>query len=226
VVATAAVATAGVLAVTGCTFHPGRAAVVNGSSISQSRVDNLVLAACAFSKQQRVTSTDTGPSTSVAYLRSLLTGDLISFQIIAKAYQQMGLQPITPAQVAQITKSEPVPASLSSSDRSQLTTFFAASARSELQEAVIGAHLTDPSVTSAAHVTSDDIKKSTAYLKHFTAQQQVALNPSYGTWADGTIHDTDGSLSAAVSGPAKTWLVLRAKDSSSVAGLPANQVCG
>lgn len=227
----AAVAVVGALGLSACTFHPGQAAVVNGSSISQSSVDDLVLAACAYSKVLRVQQHGPAPTTSVAYLRNVFTDQFVSFKIADKAAAALGIT-ITPSAIHTITASEPVPTTLGSTDRSHLIAYFTDSARAELQAAMIGAHLKHKTYSSyqisklgqtAAQVY---ISAGQAYLATYTAAQDVSVNPAYGTWQQNKVVDTDGSLSSAVSFSARNWLSLRSQNANSVKGLPASQVCG
>jgi hypothetical protein len=218
----------GALAMSGCTFHPGQAAVVNGSDISQSTVDDLVQAGCGFFKAQRVQAGAGQPSTSTAFLRTLFTENLISFKIIDKAASQLHLT-VSPAAIAKASAGQSLPKGLQGDDRARLKNFFLMSTRADLQQAVIGAHLKDPSVTNADHVVASQIADSKAYLKAFTLKQHVSVNPAYGTWSHGRVIDSDGSLSAAQSTAARTWLKLRlanAAGTGGVAGLPPSQVCG
>jgi hypothetical protein len=224
----AVAASVGALAMSGCTFHPGQAAVVNGSDISQSTVDDLVQAGCGFFKAQRVQTGSGQPATSTAFLRTLFTENLISFKIIDKAASRLHLT-VSPAAIAKASAGQSLPTGLQGEDRTRLKSFFEMSTRADLQQAVIGAHLKDPSVTNADHVVASQIADSRAYLKAFTLKQQVSVNPAYGTWSHGRVIDSDGSLSAAESTPARTWLKLRSANSAGtggVAGLPPSQVCG
>lgn len=210
-------------ALAGCQFHPGSAAVVNGDKISQGTIDDLVVAGCGFFKAQRALDGGAVPSTSTAFLRNVFTGSLISFTIVDKAAAQLHLT-VSRAAIASATQTPPK--GMNSEDRERLADFFTDSARSELQQAVIGAHLKDPSVTNADDVTPDDTAAAEKYLAAFTAKQHVEVNPAYGTWSGGRLLDTDGSLSKAQSSEAKSWLALRAGNGQSAAGLPASQVCG
>ena len=221
----AAVAFVGAIVLSGCTFHPGQAAVVNGSNISQSTVDDLVHAGCSFFEAQRKQTGGAAPATSTAYLRHLFTQNLISFKIIDKAASELHLS-VSPAVIAKATSGQTLPASLNSKDRDLLEEFFANSARQSVLEATIGAHLKNPSVTNADHVTPATIPASRAYLTAFTAKQHVAVNPAYGTWHLGHLLDTDESLSGAQSSAARRWLTLRANNGQSAEGLPPSQVCG
>lgn len=227
----AAGAVVGALALTGCGLHPGQAAVVNGVGISQSRVDDLVTAACSYFRESRLSAGGGQPSTSTAWLRNLMASSLIQFAINARAVHQLGLV-VAPSSVSKITDGETVPASVGSQDRALLLQFFHDSAVSELQQAIIGAHLRDPSVASTANVPEATLQKdmqsaaTTKFLAAFTAKQDVVVNPRYGTWLGGKLVQTDGSLSSPVSRSAKLTLQRLANDSNSVEGLPANQVCG
>ena len=202
--------------------------MVNGSNISQSTVDDLVKAGCGFFEASRA-ETGGGEPTSTAFLRNLFTQSLISFKIIDKAADQMNLT-VSKAQIADKGSGQTIPKGLQGEDRERLQNFFMLSTRSDLQRAVIGAHLKDPSVTNADHVTQSQIEDSTKFLKAFTLKQDVSVNPAYGTWSEGELLNTDGSLSAAQSPAAKKWLNLREQTSNGssdgVAGLPPSQVCG
>jgi hypothetical protein len=222
----AAIAAAGALLLSGCTVHPGSAAVVNGQSISESRIDDLVLAACNFSERLREQSGGTSATTSMAYLRTFLLNDLINFRISNEAAAQLGLT-VSPAKIASVTGSEQIPPGLSSKDHDLMEQYFRDAALSQIQLAVIGAHLKDPSVTDADKVTqSDQTPAAKAWLARFTAKQDVSINPAYGTWDGQKLVDGQGSLSAPASGDAKHWMSLRAAAGNSVEGLPPSQVCG
>jgi SurA-like N-terminal domain len=222
----AGLAVVGALIVSGCTFHPGSAAVVNGNSISQSKVDDLVLAACSFEKGLRVKGGETTPGTSVAVLREAILQALISFQITDRAATELKLT-VSPAVVAKAAKNNPtIPANVDAHDRELLTTFFNESSREQVQEAVIGAHLKDPSVTTADRVTGADVSGAAKYLATFTKKQSVVVNPAFGTWRGGTLATSDGSLSVPVSPAAKKWEGFRSSTTGDVTGLPPNEVCG
>ena len=222
-----------VLGVSGCTFHPGSAAVVNGSKISQDEVDGLVGAACEFTRLNRVKNHSSDePASSVAFFKHLFTQDLISFAITEKAAQRMHLT-VTPAAVAKLADQSPVPAGLDDDDADALTDFFDRSARSQLQLIVLGAHLKDASVTSTADIDQADyqtyLPAGNRYMVGFTGQQSVQVNPAYGSWDGGEVAATDGSLSKPTSDDALKWLRLRKGSATSpgaVDGAPANQVCG
>lgn len=219
-----AVAALVVFAVTGCgtSFHPGQAVVINGQGVSASSIDDLVLAACDYSKQVRLAQGGAEPTQSMASLRSSLTQALIQFAITNKAATQLGLT-VSGAKIAALSGSSTMPPGISPSSRSVLTDFFADSAKAQLQQAVIGAHLRDRKVTTADAVTQDDLKAATPYLNKFAAKQHVVVDPSYGKWNGTALVAASGSLSdrvSAVSTPST------ADPASSVKNLPPSQVCG
>jgi hypothetical protein len=220
----------GALAVSGCTFHPGQAAVVNGTNISEDTVDDLVQAGCSFFEAQRKESPGGGEAaTSTSYLRHLFTLNLINFMIIDKAASELHLT-VSPAVIAKITAGQALPNALQGVDRDRLKGFFEMSTRADVQKAVIGAHLKDPTVMNADRVNPDQIQDSVKYLRAYTLQQKVTVNPAYGSWSHGQLFDTDGSLSAAASPAARRWLTFRAENTdgggTNVDQLPPSQVCG
>jgi len=186
----------------GCTFHPGQAAVVNGSEISQGTVDDLVQAGCHyFEAQRKVDGSGVGPTKSVAYLRHLFTSNLISFELVDTAASDLHLT-VSDAVVAKRSQAPALPTGMSQQDKDLLNQFFADSTRASLQQAVIGAHQADPSVTNADNVTPNTIAAGRAYVRNLAPSQAVTVNPAYGTWSHGRLLCTDGSLSAGQSAAA------------------------
>ncbi len=220
----AGLAVVAALAVSSCTFHPGSAAVVNGTSISQRTVDDLVGAACDYITLLGQKNSGASQPRPVSFFKHLFTQSYISFGITAKAARELRVS-VSPAAIAKLTDQQPLPAGLSAGDREKLTAFFTGSARAQLQQEVIGAHLNDPAVTTADNVSQADLPAAKPYLATYERKQSVQVNPAYGSWNGQRLVDTDGSLSVPQSAVAGTWLRLR-QSSSDTTGLPANQVCG
>jgi len=84
------------VAVAGCTFHPGSAAVVNGSTISQGTIDGLVTAGCGFFQAQRLEQGGATPDKSTAWLRNVFTESLIVSMIVDKAANDLNLTVMQP----------------------------------------------------------------------------------------------------------------------------------
>jgi SurA N-terminal domain len=213
-------------AVGGCgsILYPGTAAVVDGQAISQGTVDDLVMAACNYTKVKRIAAGRSTPGTSIAYLRTAITNELIGFALRARAARQLGLS-VTEAAIAKVEGGTTMPKPLSAHDKQLLLAFFHDSVRAELEEALIGAHLKNPKVTSAAHVTAADKQAAARYLKSFFKRQQVSVNPAYGRWNGTALQPVSGSLSDAVSAGAKAD-ENAASNPDAGPGTPATEVCG
>lgn len=211
------------LALSGCgtQFHPGQAAIVDGDAISASHVDDLVLAACDYSEQVRVEQGGAEPTQSMASLRFGLMQALIQFDITDEAARQLGLS-VSDAKIAEVASTSTMPPGLSSSSESLLKQFFSDSAKAQLQQAVIGAHLRDPKVTTADSVNQSDVQAAAPYLKKFAAKQDVIVDPSFGRWNGTTLVSASGSLSD----PVSTTPPAVGGPSPAVADLPPSQVCG
>lgn len=225
----AGLAAVAVLAVSGCgstNLHSGSAAVVDGTPISQSQVDKMVLAACSFVKQQRLAAGQAQVGQPVASLRTNIANSYIDFILDSRAARKLHIS-ISEAAIARFPSS--IPKGVSEADRARLQQFFHQTARSRLEEAVIGAHLKDPSVTTPDKVTRANLEAlATAarnYLARFRANQNVTVNPVYGMWSGTTLQPASGSLSDAVSASAKKWLSLRG-GGGQPSDLPPSQVCG
>lgn len=210
------------LAGCGIDIHPGAAAVVNGHVISQSQVDDLVLAACDYSRAVRAEQGGAEPTQSMGNLRTSLAGALIQFEITDEAASQLGLS-VSEAKISELTSANPMPAGLSGESRDLLEGFFHDASRAQLQQAVLGAHLSDPKVTTADDVTPANVDAGMRYLDSFAAKQDVTVDPSYGSWDGSALVSSSGSLSD----PVSTTPAARPNPSpDAVADLPPSQVCG
>jgi hypothetical protein len=217
----AAVSALLVVALTACgaNFHPGEAAIVNGQGISASSIDNLVLAACDYSEQARLSQGGAEPTQSMANLRFSITQALIHFVITNEAASRLGLT-VSDAKIASVAGSTSVPEGVSPTSRSLITKFFSDAAKAQLQQAAIGAHLRDPKVTTADAVTKKDLQAAAPYLDKFATQQHVVVDPSFGKWNGTALVQASGSLSDPVSAAAGSSSATAVKD------LPPSQVCG
>ncbi len=203
----------------GTDLHPGAAAVVNGTTFSQSRVDDLVQAVCSFTKIQREQTGGTEPTATLAQARTSLSSALISFELTDLAAAQLGVT-VKDSAVANAAAGNPVPEELDEADAELLQGFFEDSARFQLQQTAIGAHLEDPSVTTAAVTDEADAARAQGYLRKFAANQEVTVSPAYGAWNGSFVARRSGSLSDPVSETAKRLT------RQSAADLPPSQVCG
>ncbi len=196
--------------------------MVNGHAITAGRVDALVLAACDYSKAVRQEQGGAEPTQSVAQLRSAITQALIQFELTGEAADQLGLS-VSDAKIASLTSASTMPAGLNTDSRTLLEEFFSDSAKAQLQQAVVGAHLADPKVTTADDVSQTDLGAATPYLDKFAAKQDVSVNPSFGSWDGTTLVSGSGSLSDPVS---TTPVPAGSTPAAAVGDLPPSQVCG
>jgi hypothetical protein len=117
-----------------------------------------------------------------------------------------------------------MPTGLSDSDKKVLTGFFYKQAKAQVQQAVIGAHLKDPSVTTSAGVGMSSASDASSYVVGKLKAADVDVNPQYGEWNGRTVATASGSLSDPVSSAATS--LLTAQGNTNVENLPASMVCG
>lgn len=231
---TAAAAIAGGLMLSSCgaDLHPGTVATVDGVDISRNSVDDLVEAACHYIAKQ----SEGGDSAelTVSTVRANVAGAEVAFRLVDSAATDLGLT-VRDSDVQAIASQTPDPEGLSDSDTDLLKTFFYDSARAQLQQATIGAHLTDETVTTSAGVSLDSITDSDEYIRDYFKDADIDVNPIYGVWSGTDISAESGSLSRPVSARAQalspaeadaplTGLEPPADEASS--DVPANQKCG
>lgn len=212
------------LAGCGADLNPGRAATVNGTTITQGEVDDLVRAACAYIEINNETSPQPVPQ-ALADLRAILTSNLISFDLTGSATEELGLT-ILPASVDAIAGQTPLPDGLSDDDVDLLRTFFNNGAESQVAQATIGAHLNDESVTTSADVTPKDAAGAADYIQQYFDDADVTVNPAYGSWDGSAVTSASGSLSDGVSEGAKARIQTPESGPADPSELPPSQVCG
>lgn len=189
---------AAVLALAGCStdFHPGSAAVVNDTTITQGQVDDITDAACAYTAALRETDTRY-PQLGLADLRSSIVIGLVQEEITQQVADEQGLS-VSDAQVNQIAVQNvnSIPDSVPDDQREALTSFFDDQARSTVLQALIGKHADDPTVTNGSDLTSDEIAAETKpWMKKYFEAADVDVDPSFGQWNGTTLDPGTGSLS-------------------------------
>lgn len=202
---------AAALSLTGCStdLHPGTAAIVNGTSITQSQIDDVTSAVCAYVVEvgkQGGQPQDYG----IADLKSSLTSTIVQFEITRQVAKDQGLS-VSPAQIDAVAAQFGLPQGLSSEDEKEVQDYFDEAAEATLLQAVIGAHAKDKQVTDAEDLTQDQINAEKPFMDRYYESADVEVNPAYGTWNGKRIKPGTGSLSE----PVRT----------SSTSLPANQKC-
>ncbi len=184
------------LALTGCStdLHPGNAAVVDGTRITQSHIDDVTAAVCSYvveAGKQGGQPQEYG----IADLKSSLTSTIVQFEITRQVADEMGLS-VSQAQVDSQTARYGVPTGLSAADEKTVKDYFDEAAEATILQAVIGAHLKDDQVTSGNDVTQEQIDAPKPFMNNYFQAANVDVNPSYGTWNGKSIDPGTGSLSA------------------------------
>jgi hypothetical protein len=189
---------AAVLALSGCSvdFHPGSAADVNGTAISQGQVNDITDAACSYTAELRKTDSRY-PLVGLADLRSGIVTGMVQEEITQQVADKQGLT-VSDAQVNSIAVQNvnSIPDAVPDDDREALTTFFDDQARSNILQALIGKHAKDSSVTDAGDLTTDEIgAASKPWMKAYFEDADVSVDPSFGHWNGTTLDPGTGSLS-------------------------------
>lgn len=220
------IAATALLAITlaGCStdLNPGLAAQVNDQRISRSQIDDLVMSACSFSKIARIEAGGEDPQSSMAGLRQLIITRKVDYALVNQAAEDLGIT-VSAAKIDAV--SQPVPETLTGEDADRIRDFFHEAAKAQLQQAAIGAHIADDTVVDdSVPVTQENLDAGAKYLQEYAANQDVVVNPEFGSWDGRSVTQLSGSLSVAVSDEAAD--LLSAAQSGSIPDLPPSQVCG
>ena len=158
----------------------------------------------------------------------------MAFELVGNASDGLGLT-IRPSDVETIAAQSSVPEGLDERDTELLKDFFYSSAKAQLQQAVIGAHLKSSGVTSSEGVSLDSVTDSDDYIRDYFSNADVDINPLYGTWDGTNVTAGSGSLSDPVSDRAKALSPTEQEQTpsgdltpteASEPEVPANQTCG
>ncbi len=226
------VAAAGALVVTlsisgcGTDLHPGTAASVNGTSITESTIDDLLAAVCSFNEIERTNQGGTEPNQSIQTLRASLVESLVIVEITDQAAEERGLT-VSDALIAKSSAGTPIPSELPDDQEELLREFLQRRTEQTLKQGVIGANLDDPSVTTAEDIKQSDVSAANTYLLDYAQKQDVEVSPRYGTWDGDRIQFGTGSLSDPVSTTAApTPLPGQPPPTGDTPTPPASQRCG
>lgn len=221
--------------VSGCgtDLSPGAAATVDGTVITDTTVDDLTQAACDFTSESReqqdgAASGGDAPSLVLADLKASLLQALIEFELTDTAAEELDVE-VTRAQISQLTAQQPVPEGLADEASEIIGEFFEMSAKNQLQRAVIGAKLRDPSLASPDDATEEDLQAANDYLQDSYSDADVEVSPRFGRWDGATLEQGTGSLSDPVSTTAAEEPIPGQVDPQTdnpADDLPPSQVCG
>lgn len=221
-------ASAATVLLSGCSsvdLNPGQAAIINDDvKISQNEVDDTVMAACDYIEISAEDNPD-AQALAISDLRSNLTTSKILTPLYADLLDELDLT-IRPADVDKLTGQNPLPDGLSDEDEEILTDYFEELAVLQLSQALIGSHAVDPTVTNSSQLTTDESASGADTVSAFLDEQDVDVNPQYGTWNGANVVFESGSLSTPVSERAQPLEADPETGVTDVSDLPPSQVCG
>jgi hypothetical protein len=219
------IALLGLNVLSGCSSHltPGVAATINSDSISENQVDSIVKAACAYTAATAGANGAPAP-VSLANLRATITGAVVQFAVIDRAARAMHLT-VNQATIAQNGSQNTVPTGLNAADTAALKGFFYDIGKSTAETQVIGAHVTNPSVTDISQVHSDGSQQAAKYLASYVRTLDIRINPAYGVWTGSKVVGGSGSLSEPVSTLAKDNEIDATQSQANTSDLPSLLVC-
>jgi hypothetical protein len=204
----------------GTDLHPGIAARVDGTSISDGQVDDLTHALCSYlTVANAQAGNQQGPSPISDIRARVALGDLIYIQLMDSLAASRGLT-ARPSDIQAAADQTPVPDGLSKADSDTLQDFFYDFWKAQVQQSTLAASLRDPSQTTSEGVTPGAVSGSEPVLQDWSKKADVEVNPTYGVWDGTQMKPSSGSLSDPVSSEATA---VAAGDASV---LPADQVCG
>jgi len=224
----AAAACIAALSMSGCgtELHPGLAASVNGTPITEATIDDLLEAVCAFNEIERKKQGGTEPSQSIQTLRSSLVESLVIVEITDQAAEERGVT-VSDALIDKNAAGTAVPSELPDDQEELLREFLQNRTEQALQQGVIGANLEDPSVTTADNIRQSDVSAANSYLLDYANKQDVEIAPRYGSWDGQRLEFGTGSLSDPVSTTAQPTPVPGQPPSTEETPTPpASQRCG
>jgi hypothetical protein len=205
----------------GAELHPGVAAEVDGTSISEGHVDDLTHALCSYLKAANARGSAQQNQFPISSIRSQTAlGDLIYMQLMESLAESRDLT-VRPSDVQAAADQTPIPDGLSAADAATLKDFFYDFWRAQVQQSTLAANLRDPNQTTSEGVTPGAVSGSEPVLQDWSEKADVNVNPAYGVWNGSQVKPGSGSLSDPVSSEATA--VAAGQD---VSVLPANQVCG
>ncbi len=216
-----AASVAALAALSGCggDLHPGAAAAVNGTTITDETLDNLAQAFCAYVEEgEKEQGVDDGrPAIAINDLKLNLLNGLVAFELTDTAAQELNID-VPAAEIEKGLSDVSLPDALDADEVELLEGFFSNLQENELQS------------------TQIEEKESADYLQKYFSKADVEISPSYGRWDDEKIETGTGSLSDPVSTTASPTpppgqdpaAAQEAQDAAQQAleALPPSQVCG
>ncbi len=218
-VRSALVAAVAATALSGCGTHPGSAAVVGDTSISVDQVDAAAGALCSANSAGDQT---TGELSSRA-ARQAAMQFLIDSELSRQFAEDEGVEPDEGEVSATVAQSSAGIRALPEDQREDFRELLVGFRESELVLAEIG--LLSLQEQGTAEPAPEEASAEGARLRAQWAEAiDVEVDPRFGTYAQGALSPTSGSLSIPVSAGARAGSAAD-PGASWIAGLPASQKC-
>lgn len=211
-----------VLLLSGCGLHPGAAAVVGDTTISDDQVDEAAAALCAANLAGAAAQGQPRPELATRGARQASLSLLIDSELSHQFGEANGIEPSQAEVSRAVAQNQQTVDALPQDQREGFLTLF----RTYVEGQVIVQQAGEQAVGAAAapeEVRTAGIQQRNEWL---TEQGiEVELDPRYGEYADGGVAGSSGSLSVpasdgAVAGnstePSPDW----------VSDLPLTQKCG
>jgi hypothetical protein len=220
----AAAALLAALGLSGCTMHPGSAAVVGGDSISASTVDQVASSYCAAVAAANRQGGASNDQPTRELRRGVLNG-LIQANVVRRAAATFHVR-VTPAEVHQLVSTEArLPTGVPAADRAQVLRFFTQVARTQLLIRAIGFRVLTRSSAGPPPSPKAAYLRGRATVAHYAATLGTTVDPRYGRYTPKGVVFASGSLSVPVSAAARE-ADRSSVDAAWVSSLPVSQTCG
>jgi hypothetical protein len=208
------------LALTGCGLHPGAAAVVGDTTISNGEVDDAAAALCSANITGAKAQGQPAPDLASRGARQAALQLLVDTELSHQFGEEKGVDPARSQVSAALQQNKQALDLLPESRKPAFEDLLRSYAEGQLMLIAIGKQ-------SLADASADDnaaLSEGTKLRNKWAKSVDVEVDPRYGTFDQGTLTPASGSLSIPVSqratagagaDPAASW----------VAGLPMTQKC-
>ncbi|QNN51605.1 SurA N-terminal domain-containing protein [Nocardioides mesophilus] len=217
----AAVVTAATLA--GCGMHPGAAAVVNGSEVSEGRVDDAAVALCSANITGAAAQGQQVPVLPLRGARQAALQLIVESKLAEQFAAEKGIT-VDQSQVSQfVEQNQQGIAALPEAQRQDFRDLLTGYRTAQLIFIAAGKE----SLASQGNPRASDDQAEAEGRKVFSAwakDADVEVDPRFGDYTDGSLVPASGSLSIPVSASAKAGAAAEPSDAWK-AGLPVSQRC-
>jgi hypothetical protein len=218
-----AIAAAAAFALSGCGVHPGAAAVVGSTTITEDQVDAVAQGLCSANVGGAAASGQPAQDLASRGARQGALQVLLESELSRQLGEERGVEPDQEQVSAALARNEQGLALLPEDQRPAFRQALEHYAEGQLMLVEAGRQALREQGQAAPtddQALAEGMKLRTAYAKTI----DVEVDPRYGSYAKGTLHSDSGSLSIPVSARAFDG---QSSDPSAawVSALPASQKC-